>query len=245
MVAAVKKIAGQTEETKYVAETLRDGNLAINFNSTINGSSDWYRAIPLVANGTGSQQRVGDKLRPVKCKLHFNLRFTPDDDLTRDIYATVYVLNSKANKFYANEGANPTNWVGLTEFLDAGDGTKTIYPGTWLGSTFPINKEMFSLVKKKTVHLNKPSGGSDAAGVIGQFDGNGKGMYSVGHLHSSFTVDITCPTLFRYQDSVDKIPNNFAPVWAIGYYYSDGTLPDTTTGLLSADVRTEMYYKDA
>jgi len=261
---AVKSVMNRNTETKYVRETIvSEGNVV--WNSQIAGSADWYRALPLVSRGSNSNQRVGDKIQPKSLKVNWTFRFDKNDQNTRDIFVVLYLLSSKSNKDYNtnnNSGALPSNF---NQYLDNGNDTTTYFSGTWADSQKPVNRENFTVHTKKIINLIKPTGLANGSGVVGpalldasgniQTDLSGNpvylaagsdGMYSHERsVRKSFSYTFkSLPKNFLYSDVSLSRPANFAPVWAVGYYYADGSSPDTAAGLLYAACETHLYYKD-
>ena len=241
----VKNIVDGLTIDRYNAEQLTNALSGgyVNFNSVINSSADWYRCLPLIGQGTASHQRMENLVRPKSCKLHFELRFSKADIKTRDVYAVLFVLNPKFQKEYAATSVNSVLSAKYDEFLKLGNDTNISYGGTWPSSTFPVQTNDFSLLHKRIVHLERPSGDQNGDGVTGDYSGTGTGMYSVaGSLRKTLTLNIKCPNL-KYSKASDLLPNNYAPVWACGYYYANGTTPDSTGGLLAVSCRTEMTFE--
>lgn len=243
--AEVKSIVARSDTNRYVAEQIlnsRDGGY-VNFNSTIDSAADWYRCLPVIAQGTRSDQRTANRLKPVSTKLHFEFRFSTTDVQSRDIYVVMYILNPKFQKEYPSASVNSVLTSKYAEYLKLGNDTVVPFMGTWVNSTLPVQTNDFSVIKKKIIHLDQSSGDPNGTGVIGEYSGSGLGKYSVsGSFHKTLTVNLKVPTL-RYSKNNDTIPNNYAPVWACGYYYANGTAPDTGGGLLAVSCRSEMTFK--
>jgi len=241
----VKALVAQTEQTRYVAQTLSDATSAtfVNFNSQVVVSEDWYKAIPDITTGPDANQRLGNKVHPIKCYVDFEFRYSKADELTRDIMVVFFLLTSKDQKQYDGTAVNGVLRDQYDKYLRSDGNNLDYYDGTWEHSTFPINKEHFSVLKHKQFRLTKASGNRDGSGVIGQYDGNGRGMYSTpAGYRRTMRIPIKCPTL-KYDKASDHIANNFAPMWAVGYYYCDGTAADTAGGVLAVSARTHMWFK--
>jgi len=240
-VAKVQSIIDRKLESKYVRETIASEPAPTLWNSTINGSTDWYRCLPLVARGTNSNQRVGDHIQPTSLTMNWSFRFATEDENTRDIFIVLYVLQSKSDKDYKTNNVNGALASNFNQYLDNGNDTTTYFGGTWVDSQKPINKENFTLITKKVIPLIKGSGVPNGAGVVP----SARGMYT--HERS---VRATCSHTIKnipqllYSDVSLARPSNFSPVWAVGYYYGDGTNPDTSLGVLDVAMDAHLYYKD-
>ena len=236
----VLSIVRGSEETKYQQEAIE---VDVRHNSIVTGPNDWYRCLPKIVVGTNAAQRIGDVIKPVRANLHVELRFDTTEAHTRDIYAVFYLITSKRQKAYANENANGQLSTEGDSFLRAGDDAVTYFDGSWLGSTLPVELDSFTLLKKKVIHMWRASGESNKDGVTGTV--TGEGMYcNAGKNQVHFTVPIKVPTL-KYSPGFPKLPNNFMPLYGIGYYYADGTPADTLdNGLLYVSTSCELWYKD-
>ena len=235
-------------ETKHVRETILDSTASgyVNFNSYIDNTTDWYRCIPLVSPGVTSAQKIGKVIVPRKCMLHLNFTFGSADVYTRDIMVVLYVFTSKLQKSYTSSAVNSTLTTGYNTFLDPGDGVNdSDFHGNWLTSTYPVNRDAFTLQKKKLIHLTKSSGLANGFGVTGQYDGAGRGQYSPGSkLAHRVSVPIKLPKKLLYDQNANTYPTNAAVWFGIGYYYRNGLPGDSGGGILQVDASCEMTYKD-
>lgn len=248
---AIKKIARGPVETKYIAE---DDFSNVVFNSVITGttSSETYRAIPLLSQGIASYQRIGKKINPVKANVHLDFRFDTADANSRDITVVLFMYQIKADRNYGSTAINPTMSNPYT-ILDNGNGQNVPFNGIWQDANKRFNTEDYVLIHKKKFRLNKASGLPNGSGVIGQYDARGTGMYSdVRMVNKNLVLSVKPPKTLSYDDPIgfvdptlSSVPDSFAPVFVIGYYYNDGTDPDTAGGILKVACRTEMWFKDA
>jgi hypothetical protein len=164
------------------------------------------------------------------------------------------VLQPKFQK--ASRRTDVNNQVSFynSQYLDDGQGNNGYMDGTWLKATQPVESDLFTLLHKRIFRLSKASGSSNGAGVIGQYDSYGRGMYAIGqrdNIRHSWTHKLP---LLHYDDGqynsitnpdvAAVLPQNTSPVWGVGYYYADGTSPDTTGGILNVSCWTELHFKD-
>lgn len=235
----------QNDETKYVSNTLLDStsSLAVFHNSVINTTGDWYRCIPTVSTGQTSYQRIGNQITPTKARLHWNFKFNKTDANTRDIQVNLYILKPKFVKAYATSDPSGQLVRNYNAFLQQAPDVSeiaTYFDGTWRASILNVDPETFTLVKHKKIRLCKPSGLFNGSGIENDADGVASMVHPPAREYS-YTFKI--PKL-KYDISTAVTPENYNMVWAVGYRYLDGTAPDTNTGLLAVDCRTEMWFKD-
>jgi len=254
IVQAVQKVIDRSIEHKMVSETMTSNVI---FNSVITDPGDWYRCIPQLAQSTAgtSYTRQGKNVSPTSLKVHWNFAFATSDASTRDIFVVLYVVQPKFQK--ASRRTDVNNQVSFynSAYLDNGQGTNTNFAGTWETSQYPVEKDLFTLLHKKVIRLSKASGSSNGSGVVGQYDGYGRGMYAIGHRDCITHVWSHHLPRLNYDDGqynsitnpdvAAVLPQNVSPVWGVGYYYADGTAADTTGGILKVSCWTEMHFKDA
>jgi len=237
----VQAIISRNLETKYVRETIASEPATVMWNSVISGSADWYRCLPLVARGGQSHQRIGDHIEPTSLTMNWSFRFATEDENTRDIFIVLYVLQSKSNKDYLTNNAGGALSANFDQYLDNGNDTTTYFNGTWVDSQKPINKENFTLIHKRIIPLIKGSGVPNGSGVVP----SARGMYTHERsVRASCSYTIKNLPRFLYSDVSLARPSNYAPVWAVGYYYGDGTAADTGTGILDVAMDAHLYFKD-
>ena len=245
----VLAVVNRESETKYVRETILDSMQSgyVNFNSYIDSTTDWYRCIPVISPGVTSGQKVGKVFNPMRCTLHLNFKFDNADQYTRDIMVVLYVLSSKTQKNYANSAVNSNMTNAYNSFLDSGDGVNdSAFNGNYLTSTYQLNKDAFTLQKKKLIHLGKSSGVANGYQVTGQYDGTGRGQYAPNSkIAHRVSVPIKLPKKLLYDQSANTVPTNAAVWFGIGYYYRNGLPGDSGGGILQVDASCEMWYKDA
>jgi len=240
----IKKVTNAQQEVKYVGQYIENGVI---HNSVINTAADWYRMLPLISQGPDVHERVGNVVSPVRATTHFRLSFQENDTTdpnSRDIYCVLYILKPRFQKAYASTGAAGQLSAFYAAYLDNGQGGDTAFNGTWGTVPFPVNKDGFVVAAKKIFHIYKPCGLQNSNVV---FD---PARSQVGGVLSSspavqHTWTYTCkPGKLRYDNHTQTLPTNYSTMYAIGYYYADGTSPDTGTGVLKVDSWTDLWYRD-
>ena len=252
MAKMIRSVVAKTNETKYVTETILNAfatatgsttpSTYINFNSMINTQNDWYRVLPLVSQGLGAYNRVGDSITPVSLKCTWDLSFsvTSSDANSRDITVVIYCLRPKQQKQYPAVTANGQLAANLT-FLDAGNGVVTQYNGNQQSTYFPVDTRNFTVVFKKLIRLYKPFGTQNTNSPPLAAGASVQAAQMV--MRTKFSHTWKKLKALRY-DATQQVPANFGDVWAAGYYYNDGTPPDTAGGLLQVGCYSELRYKD-
>lgn len=253
LTTAIKTVIKRGAETKFVAETIVN---AVTFNSVVKDPGDWYRCLPQLPQSTegNSYTREGKQVTNCNLKVNWNFRYGSGDASTRDIFVVLYVVQPKFQK--ASRRTDVNNQISFynSEYLDDGAGNKGYMDGTWLKATQPIYSDLFTLLHKRIFRLSKASGSSNGSGVVGQYDGYGRGMYAIGqrdNIRHSWTHKL--PTLkfddgqynsVTNADVASVLPQNVSPYWGVGYYYADGTTPDVAGGILNVSCWTELHFKD-
>lgn len=272
----VKSLINRNEETKYHAEQLlmkQSLDWGIHTPWTPSSIGDTMPLVPRIAQGDGSFERVGSRVRPVKCRVDIEasiaeaaIGLTPINVATEDIYVVMYLLRPKTSKNFQQftNIASPASGAYTDELLDNGDGTSKAfgYITTLGGSPFvysnasdfqlPVNKEYFTLVRRKIVRLVKNTGTTN---------GDGSNYPNVARGGSSWRGSFTykLPTLKYDDDSktaslTGGYPTNANMVLCIGaalgngmdsIQYIGGEPSSILPNPVSLNVRTHYWYKDA
>lgn len=138
LTTVVNKLIKKQQETKYTVSFPFVTPSTV-FNSQITGTNEIYTCIPALSNGNLPNQRIGDKVSPVKTEVRLNLSFSSGDNAARDITAHVFMLRSKSVKCVRNS----TN-VPITNLLDIGSAS-ALFDGSIERAQFPVQKENFTV----------------------------------------------------------------------------------------------------
>lgn len=234
---------------------------------------------PQLTEGTSEYQRVGRKVKPVRSYVDIVATFPqvivgqvvdPSLPLTDEIFVTMYIVKSKVYKnygIYQSQSASlpaPTQpWQTL---LDSGDVNTGSVPFGYLvtsgaGPTFyatdnsllgmPINKEQYTLVKKKVVKLIRNNGMMTGDGQPGQAPNLPQSVWK-GRMYYRLPTLIYDDT--KGQTQLSGFPTNNNTMLMVGYtqcnnepsYTVDGTgAINIPNNRLSISVRTHCWFKDA
>lgn len=271
---AVTKIVRGNEETKYHSEVILskatlDWGIHTPWSPTSIG--DTMPLVPRIAQGDGNFQRVGSKVRPVRCRVDVECAIaevanglTPVGAYTNDIYVVMYILRPRTSKNFLQFTASLAPAY-TDELLDNGDGTsKAFGNGIVIGGTsyvysnsadlqLPVNKEYFTLVKRVVVRLVKNTGStnSDGSGTYPNVSKNGSSY------RGSFTYKLP---MLQYDDDpkmsafTGSYPTNTNMVLCVGaalangcdsIQYLSGEASSILPNPIQLNVRTHFWYKDA
>jgi len=198
-------------------------------NSTIT-DGDVVPILGSIPEGTSSNQRLGDRVKPkslvVRGVLGLNPEQNPD---TKPMIATVMILSCKDKKTNAQVAAG----AGTADLLKPNiGGTEQVnWDGSTLRSTYPINVEKFKVHYAKQFRISPASAGGENR----ERDAV-KWKYSFKSMPASLTWD----------EGTGDDCNNFAPFLVIGWCYTDGsaTGAPALTRLIS-NVSSVFSYEDA
>lgn len=237
--AQIESVINKNDETKYTAETIVE---EANFNSGIGSTNplvpfEMYRALPLVyqtSGGSGSMTKIGKQIQPISAKVNFRFNFDHNDSNAREIRVVLYMLVCKSETQYVNALAMQPF---TTTFLDDGNGNNVRFQGTYLQSKYPIDKDNWRILHKRTFALSKG---------MGRLNDNTASTSQGKYHEKSITLSVKLPKKLQYDENT-PYPSHYAPVWCVGYYYADSTPPDLdlTSGCLHVTARTHIWFKDS
>lgn len=242
--AVVRKVLGRMTETKYVAQLTSAWGF---FNSQILGANQWATALPPITQGDEEHQRIGNSILPKRSQVKLMLRLTPQDlpspdQLGSDARDVTVVIYYGFVRKYKNVTDVQTNSATLcTQLLENGDGHTSAFLGNPEDVLYPVNNKVFNL-KKKVVRLFKGKGhGNVNQGINAGQDGQPPAVYS-----KVVTLNYKHKSKCKFSDDTATTPEDFAPVWAIGYYYTDSALDPDTGGVSPIQYRAlrQLWFSD-
>lgn len=275
----VKRIARSTQETKYYAEQLlqkQSLDWAIHtYYDPSNGQQggDILPLVPRIRMGEGTFQRDGGKVTPTKCRVDIEVALAETEyglpplastnPYSNDIFVVMYIVRPKGFKNFEEFATSKA--VTAQDFLDNGDGTSKGFgqlaalspsgQGWYTNASDlqrPIDKDYFTLVKKKVVRLTKNVG-------LSSMDGNDVHAPNLGKSSWRGSMSFKLPTL-RYDDAVTNAqytggyPTNSCMALMIGSCltngcdslgYTEGAASAVLDNPIRVNVRTHYWYKDA
>lgn len=227
-------------EVKYVGNDILDSM----FNSSISSGSECYPVMPLVTQGDGDHQRVGDK---IKGRYLYVKGYVTYDQTTvasgqsggpnHPIVARLLILSQKNIKSNNLVQAN----VRVGNLLDDRIGTDATRSFTGANSydiTAPINKDLFVVHYDKKIRLS-PQGLAGA--------GNSDALWTQGQKAVYFKAKIKTPNTLTFDDSAFTAgtPTNFAPFMCVGWAYADGEAPpEPNVTPVHVQCQSTVYFTD-
>lgn len=222
----VKRQIARNQENKTIGNNVE---LDVLHNSAI-GAADCQPIVPLIAMGTESYNRIGDRLKPKSLVVKGLVSLTPDSAIQKDIYVRICILSQKNVKTGAAVLAGA---VDTTHLLKPNSPAipNQAYTGDIPRINYPLNTDLFRVYMDKTVKLTF----SASTGVESMHRQSQRWSYRFKSL----------PAALTYDDGNGDWANNFAPFLAIGYAFSDGTSPDVVTTRLISNCFATLTFEDA
>lgn len=245
---AIQSVVKRNQETKYVANSLDIGGVALGaiwpVKPNMNLFTDIKPAIPSLTEGAGDYQRIGSKIQPTSLAVSLKMTFNANDLSANELMAVVYYGTDRANRTF--QGGNSP--IQSTAILNNGDGTNKSWTGLLNDLNFPTDKTLFN-IKRKVFRLSK-TGGNMNSDIGGQ--NNGAFSTSNGLSEVSTLLKFRPPKTLLYNNDTDTYPSNYAPFFYVGFCHADGSAltpsdydPTTKVSLVYAASRCHMWYKDA
>lgn len=194
-------------------------------------AGDCYNIIGAIPESLTGEGRIGDKIKPkslvVRGCVGLDPLFQAD---TRPFYVRVIIATQKDIKV-ANGTLGNVDVAHLLRSSDVG-APEVPFTGNRLEMTYPVNDNKFRVYMDKT-YLICPT--SSASG------------FPLNKSQFVFTkVFSQLPANLSFDQGNGDYCNNFAPFIAIGYAYTNGSLPDpATTTRVSTSVHAQLTYEDS
>lgn len=235
--AAIKAVIKSQMETKYVGETVW-ANQLVAAGASVPGNLN--RLFPQVAQGAGDNQRVGDRIEPIRATARWTVHFQNGlSNNFEDLQYNLVVLVVKGAKTGAAVAGTPANTLlrnGTGGNVDPTLGGFTQPQFIEQVNHYPINTDQFTVLKHFKHRFAK--GSYDITGVPGA---QATSQIANGNPCVTFTYSWKPPTL-DYNSNVDVLPTNHYPVFIHWVSVNDG---GAYSGNLYYGLRTDLFYKDA
>lgn len=236
----VLKVVARKEETKFVSEYIVQNQL-VTAGASVPGNLN--RMIVAVAQGTADNERIGDRINPIRAVTRITVHFqaTPSGSTGpfSDVEVHCLVLAVKGARTSATVALTPANT--LLRLGNGANGDPSV--GTYTQTAFieninhlPVNTDQFTVLKKFKHRFAK--GDYDLNGPASAAAGAQRSVYPPCH---TFTYGWK-PPAFEYNDTADQFPTNHYPVYIMWVSALDG---GSYGGNVTYGTQTQLYYKDA
>jgi len=241
------------------------------------GVQYWSVALPAMTQGFTDVNRIGDKIEPTAHRVKMTLRLartqisvsespslgatTPvAQQLPLDVTAYIFYGYVKSLKTY--QGSAASTYLGssvivsgqneatraMQKLLDFGDNTFAPFSGSQEYAQLPLSDYVNMKVKK--VHFRQGAGWiNSAAGLTGPLDPVGN-TAADNTISKQVTLKFKPLSKLNYKTSTDIYPENYAPVFAVGYVYNDATASQNQTtptygnGAIEYIAQSQLWFKD-
>lgn len=227
------------------------------------GNQYWQTALPAMIQGTTDINRIGDRIEPSSLSVKLNVRL--GQQAVADIRGaqatpldiTVYVFYGLVKSMKTFQGATAVQdnrivvsgqteaSTAMTRLLDKGDLTFAPFDGSQQYAQHPLSDYVNMKVKK--IHLRQASGWINTNANNGSASPNTDSQNTI---RKEVTLKWKVPSKLQYTNSSDIYPQNFAPVFAVGYVYNDATASTNQAAPVFGDGDVEytafssLYFKD-
>lgn len=236
--AVAKKVVADALEDKYSSFLINPlTSLPTYFNAGIASTAEVFPVLPPVAQGTNSNQRIGDKIRPKKLRVDCVITANGSFSSSQMNQVRLFILQDKSIKNLNALFSTPIS----TQLLDLG-GTTDGFKGLPADIMRRVNKQRYNVYADKVFEIL--SGQGQTPQPVNTYVGNqvfvsGEQCYKV-----SFVVPT--PAVLSYSNSADVWPVNYAPFMCLGYVQPDGNaFPDFLLTRVACNWVSHLDYEDA
>lgn len=233
----IKAVLDRQSETKYSATQILD-NFIVPY--TLGPATTWFPCTAQVLQGTGqSNQRVGERIKPVKIKVDFTFSYDETSAQSHDYRVKLFVLRPKTYNSFA-----PMVASGFTgQFLDNGDQTSADWDplNQHISDSKPVDNEFFNTILIKRFKLIK-----NPATIEGTIPGAGNNPNTSRSSVVRYSMNLFGKALKKhlsYSGALAPYPTNYNPIFGMVAYAADGSTPQIVSPI-KASVRLHMYFKD-
>lgn len=242
--AVAKKVVSDSMEDKYQTRLCQTSGYPRLFDA---GIQSVFPLLPIITQGTTSNERIGDRIRPKRMRVDFTL--SANYAIPSSIIANcrLIVMNDKAIKstpdLLAIVGTQPGTPI-QTELLQYAN-TLAGYTSTPSDDMARVNYERYSVIKDIRKEVIKGAG----LGPIVTNSYVGDQVFVSPQTVHKFSVVVPTPKVLKYSNATDNYPSNFAPFFVLGYVDPNGNagnVPDNwLTQRIALNFVTHLDYEDA
>jgi len=237
--AEVKAMMHETKEDKVQAYN----SGLVQHNSAISGS-DILQLVPRITQGVAEGQRIGNEIVAKSLKVRGLLNLTYNGASTRSrVGVRVFCFSVKGFADGQQAIANNGSWINA--MLREGTEVRA-FDGSVKSYFLPVNTDLITVHSDKRYNVTMPfqvntgiSPDSTSFPVQTQY------------AYKYFTANIKCKNKkLKYSSitsggGIDTVPNNWGPLFAVGYCKLDGAAPDVLDTGVSCDFLSEIRFEDA
>lgn len=247
--AIATRVVNRNAETKWAAYNAVGPTVLYGATNPIGAPAQVYPVICPVAVGTTDNQRIGNKIHPVKCgaDLFLSLAQTAMTGGTTQVNSwdiTAHVWYGYVKR-YKNADAVVANAAAIgNELLDVGGSMGATQYKAFGGLTqdlmFPTNKDALQL-KHKSIRLYKSFGQANTNPPIA----GGVTQYFPDRVSALMKLSFKAPKTLTYGTQAE--PENYCPVVIIGYAHNDATQAadgNVGTPILATEIVSKIWFKD-
>lgn len=230
------------------------------------GAQFWNVALPAMVQGVTDINRIGDRIEPASHSVKLNVRLaqqlvTPDPNVfgaqARPLDVTVYVFYGYVKSMKTYQGAVTLQdsrlavsgqveaVTAMNKLLSYGDTTFKTFDGSQQFAQLPMSDYVDMKVKK--IHLRQASGWINTNANNGSASANTDSQNTI---RKEVILKFKPKAKLQYKTSTDIYPENYAPVFALGYVYNDAlastnqALPVFGQGAVEYTAFSSLYFKD-
>jgi len=182
--------------------------------------STLYPCIPPIVQGSGTFQRIGDKISPKTLVMKFQMTVNPAVVPVEDLVARLFVLTDKSIKDTNNlittvvQPGTPLD----TQLFDNGDGTYVGFTGTPRDLLQKVNRARYTVHHDRMIRITKGQG--DLGYIANVYQGNM--TFASSAMSHEFTLRVPLPKTLNYAQGNFNYPSNAAPFWCVGFVQPSG-----------------------
>lgn len=220
----VKRQVGRTMENKKIGWTID----VAQHNSAIS-TADCYPVLQLIPKGDYSYNRDGDRIKPKSLIVRgvVSLVNTANQPNNTPIFARIVIAAQKDVKVATSTNTQCDAAHLLRPATPGADQLQ--FTGQLLQLNYPVNDLKFRVYMDKVVKLTPVTTAS---------------LETRGTQSYRFYKRIPCPASLTFDAGNLDSPNNFAPFYALGYAYQDGTSPDVLSTRIFSSVSSILTFED-
>ncbi len=256
--AVAKAEASKLIETKYLTyipkiSGIYNPNISNTLTSQYVGTSSASNnltylqdVLPFIPRGDQSNEIIGSRINLISGKTDFLISFKDDDVKTRNLIVKLFCLESRKVRCYSEMNLLPPQSLLRLGNDTTADWTPSAIAYNPINDMFAVNKASFKIHHVKTFHMSKNAGGMNDDASTPPPTPN------VGRQFHKFTWHWGREMVLKYDDNpltsgFSEYPTNFAPVFGIVAYHTDGKAVGSDGGPMPVVLTTvnHMYYKDA